>query len=115
MAMAYHRHDVFISHGRVGLRVAGAHYPRGRAPGTPPLLESTEKEIAMSGHVYKHIELTGSSTVSSDDAVRRAIEKAAQTVRNIHWFQVVETRGHVVEDKVAHWQVTLKVGFTLED
>jgi hypothetical protein len=71
--------------------------------------------MAMSEHVYKHIELTGSSTSGSDDAVRRAIEKAAQTLRNIHWFQVVETRGHVVEGKVAYWQVTLKVGFTLED
>jgi flavin-binding protein dodecin len=69
----------------------------------------------MSEHVYKHIELTGSSAVSSDDAVRRAIEKASQTLRNIHWFQVVETRGYVAEGKIAHWQVTLKVGFTLED
>jgi flavin-binding protein dodecin len=69
----------------------------------------------MSEHVYKHIELTGSSTTSSDDAVRRAVEKAAHTLRNIQWFQVVETRGHVAEGKIAHWQVTLKVGFTLED
>ncbi|AKJ31429.1 dodecin [Caldimonas brevitalea] len=68
----------------------------------------------MSEHVYKLVELTGSSTVGSDDAVRRAIAKAHETVRNIHWFQVVETRGHVVDGQVAHWQVTLKVGFTLE-
>ena len=69
----------------------------------------------MSEHVYKHLELTGSSAVGSDQAVRNAIEKAAKTVRNIHWFEVIDTRGHVAEGKVAHWQVTIKVGFTLED
>jgi len=69
----------------------------------------------MSEHVYKHLELTGSSSVGADQAVRNAIEKASKTVRNIHWFEVIGTRGHVVEGKVAHWQVTIKVGFTLED
>jgi len=69
----------------------------------------------MSDHVYKSLELTGSSSKSSDDAVRNAIAKAAKTVRNMHWFHVTETRGHVDGGKVAHWQVTLKVGFTLED
>jgi flavin-binding protein dodecin len=69
----------------------------------------------MSDHVYKHIELTGSSRKSSDDAVRTAISKAAKTVRNMHWFQVTETRGHIVSGKIAHWQVTVRVGFTLED
>lgn len=68
----------------------------------------------MSHHVYKILELTGSSPVGSDDAVQRAIAKASETVRNIQWFEVIETRGHVNEGKVAHWQVTLKVGFTLE-
>ena len=68
----------------------------------------------MSEHTYKHIELTGSSTQSSDDAIRSAVAMAAKTVRNIHWFEVTETRGHVAEGKVAHWQVTLKVGFRLE-
>ncbi|MCM2250719.1 MAG: dodecin family protein [Ramlibacter sp.] len=68
----------------------------------------------MSNHVYKSLELTGSSTVGIEDAVSRAIAKAHETVRNIHWFNVVETRGHVVDGKVAHWQVTLKVGFTLD-
>ncbi|HEX2539692.1 MAG TPA: dodecin [Caldimonas sp.] len=68
----------------------------------------------MTEHVYKLLELTGSSSVSSDDAVRTAIAKAHQTVRNIHWFTVTETRGHVVNGEVAHWQVTLKIGFTLE-
>ncbi|HZF82587.1 MAG TPA: dodecin [Burkholderiaceae bacterium] len=68
----------------------------------------------MSHHVYKILELTGSSPSGSDDAVQRAIAKASETVRNIQWFEVVETRGHVSDGKVAHWQVTLKVGFTLE-
>ncbi len=69
----------------------------------------------MSDHVYKQLELTGSSTTSSDDAIRTAIGKASKTVRNMHWFEVVETRGHIDGGKVAHWQVTIKVGFTLED
>jgi flavin-binding protein dodecin len=68
----------------------------------------------MSDHVYKLLELAGSSTTSIEDAVQNAIAKAHQSVRNIHWFTVTETRGHVADGKVAHWQVTLKVGFTLE-
>ena len=68
----------------------------------------------MSNHVYKTLELTGSSPTSIEHAVETAIAKASETIRNIHWFNVVETRGHVVDGKVAHWQVTLKVGFTLE-
>lgn len=68
----------------------------------------------MSNHVYKLLELTGSSTTGIEDAVQRAIAKAHETVRNIQWFEVVETRGHVADGKVAHWQVTLKIGFTLE-
>jgi flavin-binding protein dodecin len=73
------------------------------------------QENCMSNHVYKHIELTGSSTKNIEDAVSGAIAKASLSLRNIHWFQVVETRGHVENGKVAHWQVTIKVGFTLED
>ena len=68
----------------------------------------------MSNHVYKLLELTGSSETGIEDAVTRAIAKAAETVRNIHWFEVTETRGHVADGKIAHWQVTVKVGFTLE-
>ncbi|KQP22961.1 dodecin [Pseudorhodoferax sp. Leaf267] len=68
----------------------------------------------MSNHVYKSLELTGSSPTSIEDAVQTAIAKAHETVRNIHWFTVTETRGHVVDGKVAHWQVSLKVGFTLD-
>ena len=69
----------------------------------------------MSDHVYKLLELTGSSAKSSDDAVQNAIAKASKTVRSMHWFQVTETRGHIEGGKIAHWQVTVKVGFTLED
>lgn len=69
----------------------------------------------MSEHVYKHVELTGSSTKSSDDAVRNAVARAAKTLRNLRWFQVTETRGHIEGDSIAHWQVTVKVGFTLDD
>jgi flavin-binding protein dodecin len=68
----------------------------------------------MSENVYKLIELAGSSTVSIEDAVSNAIAKAHETVRDINWFTVSETRGHVVDGKVAHWQVLLKIGFTLE-
>lgn len=69
----------------------------------------------MPNHVYKIIELTGSSTASSDDAIRRAIAKAAKTVHGMRWFEVIESRGHIVGEKVEHWQVTLKVGFTLDE
>ena len=68
----------------------------------------------MPDHVYKKIELTGSSTESIEDAVRSAISRAGKTIRDMRWFEVVETRGHIDDGKVAHWQVTLKVGFTLE-
>jgi dodecin len=69
----------------------------------------------MRDHVYKTIELTGSSATSSDDAVRNALARAAKTVRGMRWFEVLESRGHIERDKVDHWQVTIKVGFTLED
>jgi flavin-binding protein dodecin len=68
----------------------------------------------MSDHVYKLIELTGSSTSSIEDAVNTAITRASETMRNMQWFEVVETRGHIRDGKVAYWQVTLKIGFTLE-
>jgi dodecin len=69
----------------------------------------------MPDHVYKTIELVGSSTRGMEDAVQKAIGKAAETVRNLRWFEVLDTRGHIEKGKVAHWQVTLKLGFTLED
>jgi flavin-binding protein dodecin len=69
----------------------------------------------MPNHVYKTIELVGSSTSSMEDAIQRAIGKAAETVRNLRWFEVMDTRGHIEQGRVAHWQVTLKIGFTLEE
>ena len=68
----------------------------------------------MPDHVYKTIELVGSSTRGVEDAVQKAITKAAETVRNLRWFEVLDTRGHIEAGKVAHWQVTVKLGFTLE-
>ena len=69
----------------------------------------------MSDHVYKKIELTGSSSTSIEDAVNNAITRASQTIRNMRWFEVVETRGYIDEGNVAYWQVTVKIGFTLDD
>lgn len=68
----------------------------------------------MSEHVYKIVEIVGSSKIGIDDAIRNAIETSAQTIRHISWFEVVKTTGHVVEGKVAHFQVTLKIGFRIE-
>ena len=67
----------------------------------------------MSDHVYKIVELVGSSPTSIEDAIQGAIARASSTVENIRWFEVIETRGHVEGGKVDHYQVTLKVGFTL--
>ena len=69
----------------------------------------------MTEHTYKVIELAGSSTVGVEDAIRNAIAKASKSLTNLQWFQVTETRGHIADGKVAHWQVVLKVGFTLVD
>ena len=69
----------------------------------------------MNDHVYKIIELVGSSTQSSDDAIRNAIARAAETLRNLDWYEVVESRGHVQDGKIAHFQVKVKIGFRLED
>lgn len=69
----------------------------------------------MADHVYKTIELVGSSTTSIEDAVQQALRRAARTVHNMRWFQVTETRGHIGDDgQLAHWQVGIKVGFTLD-
>jgi flavin-binding protein dodecin len=68
----------------------------------------------MADHVYKTMELTGSSTKSMEKAVSNAITRAAASVRNMRWFEVTETRGHIENNAIAHWQVTVKVGFTLE-
>jgi flavin-binding protein dodecin len=69
----------------------------------------------MDEHIYKKVELTGSSKTSIEDAIQNAITKASKTLRNVHWFEVVETRGYIENGKVDYWQVTLKLGFRLED
>ena len=70
---------------------------------------------AMSEHVYKKIEIVGSSPKGMEDAVHNALSRASKTIRNMRWFEVTETRGYIDEGKVEHWQVTLKIGFTLEE
>jgi dodecin len=69
----------------------------------------------MSDHIYKKIELTGSSTVSMQAAIENAISKAAKNTQNMRWFEVVETRGNIADGKVSHWQVTIKIGFSLTE
>lgn len=68
----------------------------------------------MSDHIYKKLELVGSSTKGIEAAINNALSRASKTVRNMRWFEVTETRGHIEDGKVQDWQVTLKVGFTLE-
>ena len=68
----------------------------------------------MHDHVYKAIELTGSSSISIEDAIAKAIARAAETLRNLRWFEVTNTRGYIKDGAVDHYQVTLKVGFTLD-
>jgi flavin-binding protein dodecin len=69
----------------------------------------------MTNHTYKVIELVGSSNIGTDDAIKSAIAKASVTLKNLGWFEVIETRGHIENGKVAHFQVTIKVGFRIED
>jgi dodecin len=68
----------------------------------------------MESEVYKTIHITGSSTTSSDDAIRTAIARAGKTVHNLRWFKVIETRGHIENGQIRHWQVSVELGFTLE-
>ncbi len=69
----------------------------------------------MSDHVYKIVELVGSSPDSLESAIDNALKKASETIRHMRWFEVIETRGHIEDGQVAHYQVKLKVGFTLDD
>ncbi len=73
------------------------------------------RQLAMNPHVYKLIELTGTSATTIEDAVGNALQRASKSVKNLRWFQVVETRGDIDGGRVSHWQVTIKVGFTVED
>ena len=68
----------------------------------------------MNDHIYKIIEIVGTSTNSSDDAIQQAITKSGKTLRNLDWFEVIETRGHIVDSKIAHFQVKIKIGFRLD-
>lgn len=69
----------------------------------------------MASHVYKIIEIVGTSPTSIEEAVQSALVRAGKTVRNMHWFQVIETRGAIAGNRIDNWQVILKIGFTLED
>ncbi len=66
-------------------------------------------------HVYKRVEIVGSSKTSIEDAINNAIAECSKNVRNVEWFEVVETRGHIVDGKVGHYQVVLKIGFRIEN
>jgi len=79
-----------------------------------PAENRSQNEGAMSNHTYKLVEIVGSSPEGTDKAIRNAIAKASETIKHIDWFEVVETRGHVVNDGVAHFQVTLKIGFRVD-
>jgi flavin-binding protein dodecin len=78
-------------------------------------LATGSRENVMPDHVYRIIEIAGSSEKSIEDAIQNAVGRASRTLRQVGWFEVVETRGHIQDGKVAHYQVALKVGFTLED
>jgi len=69
----------------------------------------------MAEHVYKSIEITGSSSTSVEDAINGAIARASKTLHNLRWFQVSEVRGAIEDNRVGHWQVTMKLGFTLDE
>jgi dodecin len=69
----------------------------------------------MKNHVYKILEIVGSSETSIEDAISSAVAKAHKTIRNMDWFEVIETRGHIENGKIGHYQVTLKIGFSLEN
>lgn len=74
-----------------------------------------EENDMSTPHTYKKIELVGSSTIGTDDAIQNAIAKAAKSIKHMDWFEVVDTRGHLVDGKIAHYQVTIKVGFRIAD
>jgi flavin-binding protein dodecin len=85
---------------------------RNKGNGSPP---HEPEDNRMANHVYKIIEIVGSSETSIEDAISTAIAQAGKTVRNMDWFEVVGTRGHIENGKIGHYQVTLKIGFTLEN
>ncbi len=83
---------------------------------TPPTLSPPNpRRKTMSDHIYKKIELVGSSTESIEQAIKNALSKAGESVRNMRWFEVGEIRGHITDGTVSHYQVTVKIGFTLDE
>lgn len=76
---------------------------------------TSERGAHMPNNIYKHVELTGTSSTSIEDAVQRAVARASKTIRNLRWMQILETRGHIEKGKVAQWQVTIKAGFTIDE
>jgi dodecin len=91
---------------------------RGHVAGTATVFivfaASAADNARMAEHVYKKIEIVGSSPNGMEEAVHNALSRAGKTIRNMRWFEVTETRGYIDDGKIAHWQVTLKIGFTLE-
>jgi flavin-binding protein dodecin len=85
--------------------------------GAPTLLwpRQGETEVKKHDHIYKVIEIVGSSETSIEDAIQRAVARASQTLKHLRWFEVIQTRGHIENGKVHHYQVTLKIGFTLDE
>jgi dodecin len=79
------------------------------------IVSHNQEHTAMSAHIYKKLEIVGSSPTSIEEAVNNAVAKAAETIRHIRWVELVETRCHVEEQKIAYWQVTCKIGFTLDE
>lgn len=77
-------------------------------------MKRQKPSILVSEHIYKKIELVGSSTTGIEDAVNNAVKRAAKTVRNMRWFEVSEICGHIADNKIDHWQATVKIGFTLD-
>lgn len=94
---------------------------RGGASPIAPVIASSRpgklagKDFAMTDHAYKVVEIVGSSSKSIEEAIDNALARAAKTLENLRWFEVTDTRGHVENGRVAHYQVTLKIGFTLND
>ena len=103
------------SDGRTRAAARGA--SGGMAGRPPPEADATMRRgwMEKQDHIYKIIEIAGSSETSIDDAIQRAVARAAQTLKHLRWFEVIQTRGHIENGKVHHYQVTVKVGFTLED
>ena len=96
-------------------RAGGARTGRDGAIDFDIKMQAAEETDPRMDHIYRVIELVGSSTQSIEDAINVALGRAHQTLRNLRWFEIVRTSGHIEQGKVKHYQVTLKVGFKMED